>query len=91
MEALLQRIPLTGVLMDNILITWPSTKEHLDNIEQVSKRLSEAGLWLKAGKCQFMKPVLAYLGHRIDAEWFHLVGAKVKAIKELPVQLTLLI
>ena len=31
-----------------------------------------------------MKPVLECMGHRIDAEGFHLVGAKVKAIKEAP-------
>ena len=31
-----------------------------------------------------MKPVLECLGHRIDAEGFHPVGAKVKAIKEAP-------
>lgn len=84
MEGLLQGIPSTGVLLDNILITGPSTEEHLDNIEEVLKRLSEAGLRLKAGKCQFMKPVLECLGHRIDAEGFHPVEAKVKAIKEAP-------
>ena len=84
MEGLLQGIPSTGVLLDNILITGPSVEEHLDNIEKVLKRLSEAGLRLKAGKCQFMKLVLECLGQRIDAEGFHPVGAKVKAIKEDP-------
>ncbi|KAL9979812.1 hypothetical protein ACROYT_G017529 [Oculina patagonica] len=42
MEGLLQGIPSTGVLLDNILITGPSTEEHLDNIEKVLGRLSEA-------------------------------------------------
>ena len=51
MEGLLQEIPLTGVLLDNILITGPSTEEHLDNIEKVLRRHSEAGLRLKAVKC----------------------------------------
>ena len=41
MEGLLQGIPSTGVLLDNILISGPSTEEHLDNIEKVLKRLSE--------------------------------------------------
>ncbi|KAL9961178.1 hypothetical protein ACROYT_G030076 [Oculina patagonica] len=86
MEGLLQGIPSTGVLLDNILITGSSTEEHLDNIEKVLGRLSDAGLRLKAGKCQFMKSVLECLGHRIDAEGFHPVEAKVKAIKEAPTQ-----
>ena len=51
MEGLLQGIPSTGVLLDNILITGPSTEEHLDNIEKVLRRYSEAGLRLKAVKC----------------------------------------
>ena len=84
MEGLLQGIPSTGVLLDNILITGPNTEEHIDNIEKVLGRLSGAGLRLKAEKCQFMKPVLECLGHRIDAEEFHPVDAKVKAIKETP-------
>ena len=84
MEGLLQGIPSTGVLLNNILITGPSTDEHLDNIEKVLGRPSDAGLRLKAEKCQFMKPVLECLGHRIDAEGFHPVDAKVKAIKEAP-------
>ena len=71
-------------MLDNILITGPNTEEHLDNIEKVLGRLSDAGLRLKAEKCQFMKPVLECLWHRIDAEGFHPVDAKVKAIKEAP-------
>ena len=84
MEGLPQGIPSTGVLSDNILITGPSTEEHLENIEKVLRRLSEVGLRLKAVKCQFMKPVLDCLGHRVDAEGFHPVEAKLKAIQEAP-------
>ena len=51
MEGLLQGIPSSGVLLDHILITGPSTEEHLDNIEKVLRRYSEAGLRLKAVKC----------------------------------------
>ena len=39
MEGLLQGIPSTGVLLDNILITAPSTEEHLDNIESLRTSL----------------------------------------------------
>ena len=85
MEGLLQGIPSTGVLLDNILITGPSTEEHLDNMEKVLRRLLEVGLRFKAViKCQFTKPVLECLGHRVDAEGFHPVEAKLKAIQEAP-------
>ena len=54
------------------------------NIEAVLKCLSDAELRLKASKCQFMKPSLVCLGHHIDAEGFHPVAAKVKAIQDAP-------
>ena len=47
MEGLLQGIPSTGVLLDSIIIIGPSTEEYLDNIENVLRRLSEAGLRLR--------------------------------------------
>ena len=62
----------------------PLNQSSPDNIEKVLRRLSEADLGLKAVKCQFMKPVLECLGHRGDAEAFHPVEAKVKAIQEAP-------
>ena len=43
-----------------------------------------SGILLKAVKCQFMKPVLEFLGHHVDAEGFLPVEAKVKAIQEAP-------
>ena len=60
MEGLLQGIPSTGVLLDNILISGSSTEVHLDNIENVLERLSQARLRLKAAKCQFLKPATSY-------------------------------
>ena len=70
MEGLLPGIPSTGVLLDNILISGPSPEKHLDNIDKVLERLSQAGLRLKAAKCQFMKPVHEYIGLSVDAESF---------------------
>ena len=84
MEGLLQGIPCVGVLLDNILITGPTDDDHLSNLEAVLERLSNAGLRLKTKKCQFMKPSLECLGHRVDKEGFHPVEAKVQAIKDVP-------
>ena len=72
-------------LLDNVLITGITEEEHLTNLEEVSKRLSDAGLRLKLSKCQFMKPSLDCLGHHIDKDGFHPVAAKVNAINDAPV------
>ena len=83
-ETLLQGIPFVAVFLDNILITGRTEEEHLKNIDETLKRLSDAGLRLKKSKCSFMKPSLECLGHRVDAEGFHPVEAKVKAVKDAP-------
>ncbi|CAB4030147.1 uncharacterized protein K02A2.6-like, partial [Paramuricea clavata] len=84
MESLLNGIPYTGILLDNILISGPTDEEHLQNLEEVMKRLSEAGLRLKKSKCRFMQPTLECLGYRIDETGIYPVEAKVKAVQEVP-------
>ena len=84
MESLLSGIPYTSVLLDNILISGSTDEEHLQNLEEVMKRLSEPGLRLKKSKCQFMQPVLECLGYRIDETGIYPVEAKVKAVWEAP-------
>ncbi|CAB4025071.1 putative protein K02A2.6-like protein, partial [Paramuricea clavata] len=84
MESLLNGIPYTGILLDNILISGPTDEEHLQNLEEVMKRLSEAGLRLKKSKCRFMQPTLECLGYRIDETGIYPVEAKVKAVQEAP-------
>ena len=84
MGSLLNGIPYTGILLDNILISGLTDEEHLQNLEEVMKRLSEAGLRLKKSKCHFMQPILECLGYRIDETGIYPVEAKVKAVQEAP-------
>ena len=84
MESLLNGIPYTGVLPDNILISGSTDEEHLQNLEEVMKRLSEAGLRLKRSKCRFMQPILECLGYRVDKTGIYPVKAKVQAVQEAP-------
>lgn len=58
--------------------------EHLQNLDQVLKRLSEAGLHLKHSKCVFQAPSVTYRGHCISAQGLSPVEEKVRAIKEAP-------
>ena len=84
MESLLTGIPYTGVLLDNIVISGSTDEEHLQNLEEVMKRLSEAGLRLTKLKCRFMQPILECLGYRIDKTGIYPAEAKVKAVQEAP-------
>ena len=53
------------VYLDDILITGRSQQEHLKNLEEVLKRLEEAGMRLKQEKCTFLMPEVEHLGHKI--------------------------
>lgn len=84
MDTLLQGIPQVAVYLDDILITGATEARHIENLRQVLKRLSDAGLRLKREKCVFMAPSVTYLGHKITAEGLCPVEDKVRAIKEAP-------
>ena len=84
MECLLKGIPGVVVYIDDILVTGQTEEAHLSALEEVLKRLGEAGLRLKKEKCVFMAPSVVYLGYQIDAEGIHPVSEKVKAVQEAP-------
>ena len=77
----LQEIP--GVV-DDILITEKTTREHLHNLERVLGKLQEAGLRLNKSKCRFMQKRIKYLEHVIDASGLHSDKERIKAIKKAP-------
>ena len=70
METLLRGLKGVSIYLDDILITGPNLTEHIENLQQVLQRLSEAGLRLNKEKCSFLLPQIEYLGHIIDAQVF---------------------
>ena len=84
MEDLLRGIPSVAVYLDDILITGPSSEDHLKSLEEVVKRLANAGLRVKKHKCCFMAPSVSYLGYVIDSKGLHPLPDKVQAIQDAP-------
>lgn len=85
MDILLQGIPHSICYLDGILITGHTDAEHLQNLEEVLKRLQQNGLKVKPAKCRFMESSVEYLGHRIDASGIHTTTQKVEAILKAPI------
>lgn len=59
-------------------------EDYFSNLDQVLKRMSEAGLQLKWSKCSFEAQSVTYLGHQIYAQGLCPVTETVRAIKNVP-------
>ncbi|CAJ0933589.1 unnamed protein product, partial [Ranitomeya imitator] len=51
--------------LDDIAIFSLSWEEHLQHLEEVLRRIHQAGLTIKLGKCQMGMSEVHYLGHRV--------------------------
>ena len=83
-ENILQGIEGVVVYLDDILITGSTEEAHLRALETVLTRLNKSGLRLKRNKCEFLRPSVTYLGHRVDADGLHPLMDRVQAISEAP-------
>ena len=70
--------------LDDILVTDSTEEEHLSNVEKVLGRLHSYGIRAKRAKCEFLRPLVEYLGHCVDATGLHTTPSKVEALKEAP-------
>ena len=84
MDTILQGLPNVVCYIDDILITGATEKEHLQNLEEVLKRLQREGITVKKSKCFFLQACVEYLGHCIDGDGLHTSDKKVKAVQQAP-------
>ncbi|XP_043916150.1 LOW QUALITY PROTEIN: uncharacterized protein K02A2.6-like [Protopterus annectens] len=84
MEGLVAGIPNVAVYLDDILLTGRNNREHLETLNEVLRRLREAGLQVKRSKCAFMDKEAEFLGYKVDASGLHPLPNKVKAIQQVP-------
>ncbi|CAK1591123.1 unnamed protein product [Parnassius mnemosyne] len=78
-------LPYVGVFLDDIIITWRNTEEHISNLHKVFDRLQSYGLRVKKEKCVFFAESVNYLGYVISKDGIHTCPDKIKAIVDTPV------
>ena len=74
----------TAAYLDDILIFSNSWQEHICHIKEVLKRIRQAGLTIKASKCDFATAEVDYLGHTIGLGKVAPRDAKVLALQNFP-------
>ncbi|CAM5087175.1 unnamed protein product [Natator depressus] len=71
--------------LDDVAIFSDSWAEHLEHLQKVFKRIREAGLTVKAKKCQIGLNRVTYLGHQVGQGTINPLQAKVDAVQKWPV------
>ena len=71
--------------LDDILVFSSDYEEHISRLDEVLKRLIDAGLKLKGKKCHLFCHQVEYLGHVVSGEGVSADPGKVERINEWPV------
>ena len=74
----------TAAYLDDIIIFSNSWQEHIAHIREVLKRISQAGLTIKASKCEFATAEVEYLGHTIGLGKVAPRNAKIHDLQTFP-------
>ena len=72
------------VFLDDLLVFSESFEQHLERIENILKRLQDAGLTVKPSKVFLMLPGVKYLGHFVDESGVKMQKEKLEAIINYP-------
>ena len=81
MDTILQGIPNVICYIDDILVTTgPDDMTHLQNLQEVLRRLGKHGVRLKLAKCLFWKESVEYLGHLVSSQGLMPEDSKKEAI-----------
>ncbi|XP_058817519.1 uncharacterized protein K02A2.6-like [Topomyia yanbarensis] len=72
------------VFLDDIRVTGPNDKVHLQRLEEVLKRLCQYGMRINLDKCVFFADQIEYCGYIIDRHGIHKVRQKIDAVQRMP-------
>ena len=83
MSKVLEGLSYAMTYLDDIII-FRNEEDHLRHLEEVFRRLRQAGLKMKHSKCDFFKSEIHHLGHLISAHGISPLPDKLETIKNMP-------
>nr|XP_054765813.1 uncharacterized protein K02A2.6-like [Lytechinus pictus] len=84
MSSILAGLPGVQCYLDDIIVYGKDRSEHDKHLNNVLKKLQDAGLRLNPSKCQFYLSELSYLGHCVSSKGLSPDDSHVQAILEAP-------
>ena len=81
MDKVLKDLPFAIAYLDDIIIYNKTAKEHLDHLQLVFHKLSDAELTTKLSKCHFFAKKIQYLGHVLSSTVIKPLPSKRAVIK----------
>ena len=72
------------IYLDDVIVYLKTPEEHIEWLEAVFKKISDAGLKLKPSKCEFFKKRIHYLGHIVSNKGIETDPKKIEAIVKWP-------
>lgn len=81
--------PWVYVYLDDIIITSISFEHHLQLIQEVAKRLQQAGLTINLLKSKFCQRRIRYLGYVLSEEGLSVDASKIQPVLDYPIPKTI--
>ena len=88
MMKILSDLPFASCYIDNVVIISKDFESHLSHVKQVISRLTDNGIFLNIGKCNFLRREMRLLGHVVTPQGISPDPDKVTAITEWPLPRT---
>ena len=80
----LQGVPDTQCIFDNMIIAHKTDEEHLENLVKLLDQLQDAGLKANKEKCEFSRDRVQFCGHEIDSEGLLKLQEKIEPVANVP-------
>ena len=81
MDGILRDVPFAFVYLDGVLVSGPSSQDHLQHLRQLFQLLSTNDLVINKTKCAFRFDKLDFLGHHVSADGITPLPDRIVALR----------
>ena len=83
-DSVIGDLPGVFCYLDDLLVYNKTKEEHLKTIEEIFRRLDEAGLSIAPTKCEFGVKEIEFLGFKVNQKGITPITSKISSISKCP-------